>query len=141
MQLKGNANSSSDARDQFGCLKDYNVFMKYHNVLLQVAISRLERNSLDLNPCWWLVAAQEDQDGKPNFGYCECLRHCLCFGHFQRNGGQESAFLISSLSSQNPGGLLVANTLFGSAPSIPNDILAKAFQLDKSEVEKFQAQF
>uniref|UniRef100_A0A6N2LHR4 Cupin type-1 domain-containing protein n=1 Tax=Salix viminalis TaxID=40686 RepID=A0A6N2LHR4_SALVM len=45
----------------------------------------------------------------------------------QRNGGQESAFLISSLSSQNPGGLLVANTLFGSSPSIPNDILAKAF--------------
>ncbi|XP_073263908.1 putative germin-like protein 2-1 [Populus alba] len=42
---------------------------------------------------------------------------------------------------QNTGVLLVANTLFGSTPSIPNDILAKAFQVDKSVVEKLQAQF
>ncbi|KAB5521932.1 hypothetical protein DKX38_026251 [Salix brachista] len=55
------------------------------------------------------------------------------------DGLQESHKHIAKC--QNPGGLLVANTLFGSAPSIPNDILAKAFQLDKSEVEKFQAQF
>ncbi|KAL9403157.1 hypothetical protein Peur_000129 [Populus x canadensis] len=61
--------------------------------------------------------------------------------HFQRNVGLGSAFSISSLSSQNPGVLLVANTLFGSTPSIPNDILAKAFQVDKSVVEKLQAQF
>ena len=61
--------------------------------------------------------------------------------HFQRNVGLGSAFSIASLSSQNPGVLLVANTLFGSTPSIPNDILAKAFQVDKSAVEKLQAQF
>ena len=61
--------------------------------------------------------------------------------HFQRNVGLGSAFSISSLSSQNPGVLRVANTLFGSTPSIPNDILAKAFQVDKSVVEKLQAQF
>ncbi|CAK7357335.1 unnamed protein product [Dovyalis caffra] len=61
--------------------------------------------------------------------------------HFQRNVGHGSAFSISSLSSQNPGVVLVANALFGSTPSIPNDILAKAFQLDNSVVEKLQAQF
>ncbi|CAK7357334.1 unnamed protein product [Dovyalis caffra] len=52
--------------------------------------------------------------------------------HFQRNVGHGSAFSISSLSSQNPGVVLVANALFGSTPSIPNDILAKAFQVDES---------
>ncbi|CAK7357337.1 unnamed protein product [Dovyalis caffra] len=61
--------------------------------------------------------------------------------HFQRNVGHGSAFSISSLSSQNPGVVLVANALFGSTPSIPYDILAKAFQLDNSVVEKLQAQF
>ncbi|CAK7357344.1 unnamed protein product [Dovyalis caffra] len=34
--------------------------------------------------------------------------------HFQRNVGPGNAFSISSLSSQNPGVILIANTLFGS---------------------------
>ncbi|CAK7357333.1 unnamed protein product [Dovyalis caffra] len=52
--------------------------------------------------------------------------------HFQRNVGHGNAVSIASLSSQNPGVALVANALFGSTPSIPNDILAKAFQVDES---------
>ena len=35
--------NSSDARDQFGCLKDYNDFIKYHNDLLREAVSRLRK--------------------------------------------------------------------------------------------------
>ncbi|KAI5572122.1 hypothetical protein POPTR_011G162200v4 [Populus trichocarpa] len=61
--------------------------------------------------------------------------------HFQRNVGHGSAFSISALSSQNAGVVLIPNTLFGSTPSIPGDILARALQVDTSVIEKLQAQF
>ncbi|KAF2317916.1 hypothetical protein GH714_041238 [Hevea brasiliensis] len=50
--------------------------------------------------------------------------------HFQRNVGTGNAVAIAALSSQNPGVITTANAVFGSTPSIPSDILAKAFQLD-----------
>uniref|UniRef100_A0A803QE41 Reverse transcriptase domain-containing protein n=1 Tax=Cannabis sativa TaxID=3483 RepID=A0A803QE41_CANSA len=55
-------------------------------------------------------------------------------GTLQRNvgGTGKSAVSISALSSQNPGVITIANAVFGSNPAIPRDILAKAFQLDKS---------
>ncbi|XP_031267371.1 putative germin-like protein 2-3, partial [Pistacia vera] len=61
--------------------------------------------------------------------------------HFQRNVGNGSAVSISSLSSQNPGVITVAKAVFGSNPSIGNDILAKAFQIDKSVIDQLQANF
>ncbi|KAF4376955.1 hypothetical protein CsatB_001637 [Cannabis sativa] len=63
--------------------------------------------------------------------------------HFQRNvgGTGKSAVSISALSSQNPGVITIANAVFGSNPAIPRDILAKAFQLDKSTVSNLQDQF
>ncbi|KAJ0082350.1 hypothetical protein Patl1_11463 [Pistacia atlantica] len=61
--------------------------------------------------------------------------------HFQRNVGNGSAVSISSLSSQNPGVITVAKAVFGSNPSIANDILAKAFQIDKSVIDQLQANF
>ncbi|KAL7592104.1 hypothetical protein Lser_V15G33389 [Lactuca serriola] len=61
--------------------------------------------------------------------------------HFQRNVGNGNAVVIAALSSQNPGAITIANAVFGANPSIPADILAKAFQVDKSVVDQLQAKF
>ncbi|ESR62109.1 hypothetical protein CICLE_v10017587mg [Citrus x clementina] len=61
--------------------------------------------------------------------------------HFQRNVGHGNAFSISALSSQNPGVITIANAVFGSNPAIAADILAKAFQVDKSVVDQLQTKF
>lgn len=61
--------------------------------------------------------------------------------HYQRNFGNVSAVSLSGLSSQNPGIITVANTVFGSNPDIGDDILANAFQVDKSVVDQIQAKF
>ncbi|KAK6918861.1 Cupin 1 [Dillenia turbinata] len=61
--------------------------------------------------------------------------------HFQQNLGSRKAVAIAALSSQNPGVITLANTVFGSNPRISPDSLAKAFQLDKSIVIMLQAKF
>ncbi|KAF0895763.1 hypothetical protein E2562_014370 [Oryza meyeriana var. granulata] len=61
--------------------------------------------------------------------------------HFQFNYGATDTVAIAALSSQNPGVITVANAVFGSKPSISDDILAKAFQVDKTVVDQIQAQF
>ncbi|XP_076941517.1 putative germin-like protein 2-1 [Bidens hawaiensis] len=61
--------------------------------------------------------------------------------HFQRNLGKGYAVAIAALSSQNPGAITIANAVFGANPLIPADILAKAFQVDKSVVDQLQAKF
>ncbi|KAK6126862.1 hypothetical protein DH2020_039385 [Rehmannia glutinosa] len=61
--------------------------------------------------------------------------------HFQRNVGTKNAVAIAALSSQNPGVITVANAVFGSKPGISSDVLAKAFQVDKSVVQHIQAKF
>ncbi|XP_004293720.1 PREDICTED: putative germin-like protein 2-2 [Fragaria vesca subsp. vesca] len=61
--------------------------------------------------------------------------------HFQQNLGSGTAISQSSLSSQNPGVITVANSVFGPNPSISDDVLAKAFQVDKSIISSLQAQF
>ncbi|KAL0452965.1 UNVERIFIED_CONTAM: putative germin-like protein 2-3 [Sesamum latifolium] len=61
--------------------------------------------------------------------------------HFQRNAGNGYAVAISGLSSQNPGVVTVTNAVFGAKPDISADILAKAFQVDKSIVDQLQAKF
>ncbi|XP_020109988.1 germin-like protein 8-2 [Ananas comosus] len=60
--------------------------------------------------------------------------------HFQFNIGKTSGFGISGLSSQNPGLITIANAVFKSNPPISDDILAKAFQLDKKIVDWIQTQ-
>ncbi|KAL0339558.1 UNVERIFIED_CONTAM: putative germin-like protein 2-1 [Sesamum radiatum] len=52
--------------------------------------------------------------------------------HFQHNVGTGNAVAIAALSSQNPGVITIANAVFGSKPDVSSDILAKAFQVDKS---------
>ncbi|KAI3455916.1 hypothetical protein Pfo_012579 [Paulownia fortunei] len=61
--------------------------------------------------------------------------------HYQRNLGYGNAVSLSGLSSQNPGIVTVANTVFGSNPDIGDDVLAKAFQVDKTVVDQLQAKF
>ncbi|KAA8524690.1 hypothetical protein F0562_011113 [Nyssa sinensis] len=61
--------------------------------------------------------------------------------HFQRNMGYGKAVAIAALSSQNPGVITIANTVFGSNPSIAVEVLAKAFQVDKNIVDQLQSKF
>ncbi|PKI56415.1 hypothetical protein CRG98_023153 [Punica granatum] len=55
--------------------------------------------------------------------------------------GDTAAVAISSLSSQNPGVITVANAVFGSKPPINPDVLTKAFQVDKKVIDNLQSQF
>ena len=61
--------------------------------------------------------------------------------YFQQNVGQGKAISIFALSSQNPGIITVANAVFGSKPSIADDILSMAFQVDKSVIDYLQVKF
>ena len=45
------------------------------------------------------------------------------------------------LISQNPGVITIANSMFGSKPHIPSDILVKAFQVDNNVVNYIQSNF
>ncbi|CAN6294999.1 unnamed protein product [Urochloa humidicola] len=59
--------------------------------------------------------------------------------HFLYNNGTEPASLYASLSSQNPGLVLLANALFGSGLS--DDLLAKAFLTDIDTTHKIGTKF
>ncbi|KAG6518952.1 putative germin-like protein 2-2 [Zingiber officinale] len=61
--------------------------------------------------------------------------------HFQFNTGKTNAIAFAGLSSQNPGVITIANAVFGSRPHISDDVLAKAFQVDKNLIDRLQAQF
>jgi hypothetical protein len=61
--------------------------------------------------------------------------------HFQYNYGMDNAVALAVLSSQNPGVITIANSVFGSDPSISDDILAKAFQVNQDTANWIQAQF
>ncbi|XP_006643995.1 germin-like protein 5-1 [Oryza brachyantha] len=61
--------------------------------------------------------------------------------HFQKNNGDKPAAVISAFNSQLPGTQSIAVTLFGASPAVPDDVLAKAFQIDGEEVDKIKAKF
>lgn len=61
--------------------------------------------------------------------------------HFQHNVAEGNSVAIAALSSQNPGVITIANTVFGSNPSIDPEVLAKAFQVDKKLVHELQRKF
>ncbi|XP_056168591.1 germin-like protein subfamily 1 member 13 [Syzygium oleosum] len=61
--------------------------------------------------------------------------------HFQLNTGETPALAFAGLSSQNPGVIIIANSIFGSKPPISADVLTKAFQVDKKVVDDLQAKF
>ncbi|XP_038678718.1 germin-like protein subfamily 1 member 14 [Tripterygium wilfordii] len=61
--------------------------------------------------------------------------------HFQLNIGKTNAVAFAGLSSQNPGVITIASSVFGSNPPINPDVLTKAFQVDKNVVNYLQKQF
>ncbi|EOA17832.1 hypothetical protein CARUB_v10006233mg [Capsella rubella] len=61
--------------------------------------------------------------------------------HFQANVGHSPAVAFAALSSQNPGVITIANTVFGSNPAINPSILARAFQLNPKIVMDLQGKF
>ncbi|KAL5978677.1 hypothetical protein ACLOJK_029794 [Asimina triloba] len=61
--------------------------------------------------------------------------------HFQLNLGNTSAVALAAFGSQNPGRSDIANVVFGSNPKIHDDILAKAFRVDKKLIDLIQARF
>lgn len=61
--------------------------------------------------------------------------------HFQLNNGKTPAVAIAALSSQNPGTITIANAVFGAKPPILDDILARAFMLEKATVDWVQQAF
>jgi hypothetical protein len=61
--------------------------------------------------------------------------------HFEFNSGASPAVGIAGLSSQNPGLIRAADSLFGATPAITDEVLAKAFRIDASTVQRIKAQF
>jgi hypothetical protein len=61
---------------------------------------------------------------------------------FQMNLAHDKpAAALSSLSSQNPGVTTIASAVFGSDPPISDDVLARAFQVEKKLIDWLQSQF
>ncbi|PWZ20299.1 putative germin-like protein 2-1 [Zea mays] len=61
--------------------------------------------------------------------------------HFEFNCGAGPAVGLAGLSSQNPGLVRVADSLFGAAPAVTDEVLAKAFRIDAATVQRIKAQF
>lgn len=61
--------------------------------------------------------------------------------HFQMNIGEEKAQIITAFNSHLPGAVIVSVNLFGSRPSVSNDVLTKAFQVDDSVIDQIKSKF
>ncbi|TVU36837.1 hypothetical protein EJB05_18787 [Eragrostis curvula] len=61
--------------------------------------------------------------------------------HYQRSVGDAAAVAVSAFNSQLPGTQAVAAALFGAAPAVGTDVLARAFQVDGGVVESIKAKF
>ncbi|KAG8366009.1 hypothetical protein BUALT_Bualt17G0031500 [Buddleja alternifolia] len=56
--------------------------------------------------------------------------------HFQFNVGHTNAVTFAGLSNQNPRVITIANVVFGSDPPINQDVLTKAFRVEKNISKK-----
>ncbi|CAN8269624.1 unnamed protein product [Cochlearia groenlandica] len=61
--------------------------------------------------------------------------------HFQHNPNNAPASVIAAFDSQFPGTQVVGPSLFGANPPIPDDLLAKAFQIGPQEIQKVKGKF
>ncbi|KAG6410310.1 hypothetical protein SASPL_128368 [Salvia splendens] len=61
--------------------------------------------------------------------------------HFQMNVGEESALIYTAFNSHLPGTVFVSSNLFGSRPSLPDDVLMKAFQVNKTVIDQINSKF
>lgn len=58
--------------------------------------------------------------------------------HFQKSIGKGPASVIAAFNSQLPGTQPIAEALFTATPSVPDDVLAKAFQIGTNDVGKIK---
>lgn len=61
--------------------------------------------------------------------------------HFQMNVGEGKALIFTAFNSELPGVVVLPLTLFGSKPSVPADVLTKAFQVDEDVVNGIKSKF
>ncbi|XP_072951964.1 germin-like protein 3-8 [Typha angustifolia] len=61
--------------------------------------------------------------------------------HFQYNAGKVNARAMTVFNSQLPGVVLAPFTLFGSKPAIPDEVLAKTFQVDNNVIDLLKSKF
>ncbi|KAI3979401.1 hypothetical protein MKX01_001593 [Papaver californicum] len=61
--------------------------------------------------------------------------------HFSKNVGPGKAVLLAVFNSQLPGTAILGDTIFGSKPAIPNDLLAKNFQVNENVVKGIKSKF
>ncbi|CAH9085956.1 unnamed protein product [Cuscuta europaea] len=59
--------------------------------------------------------------------------------HFQRNNGKAPAAVIAAFNSQLPGTQSIAAALFAASPTVPDEVLTKAFHVGTKEVEKIKS--
>ncbi|CAK7322916.1 unnamed protein product [Dovyalis caffra] len=59
--------------------------------------------------------------------------------HFQLNVGEGKALLFTAFNSHLPGSAIVPTTLFASTPSIPDDVLTKAFQVGNDVIDNIKS--
>ena len=59
--------------------------------------------------------------------------------HFQLNVGEERGQFYAAFNSQNPGVQFMPTALFNSTPSIPDQVLTEAFQVDESIIERIKS--
>ncbi|XP_055814879.1 nectarin-1-like [Solanum dulcamara] len=61
--------------------------------------------------------------------------------HFQKNNGHMPAAVIAGFNSQLAGTQSIATTLFAASPSVPDDVLAQAFQIGTMQVRQIKSKF
>ncbi|KAG2603338.1 hypothetical protein PVAP13_5KG764300 [Panicum virgatum] len=61
--------------------------------------------------------------------------------HLERSVGAAPAVAVSAFDSQLPGTQAAAAALFGAAPAVPTDVLARAFRTDAGVVETIKSKF
>ncbi|TMW95067.1 hypothetical protein EJD97_009426 [Solanum chilense] len=61
--------------------------------------------------------------------------------HFLYNVGHKKAVVFGIFNSQNPGFVVIPNSIFASNPPISDDILAKGFQLNKTDIALLRKKF
>ncbi|XP_049345939.1 putative germin-like protein 2-1 [Solanum verrucosum] len=61
--------------------------------------------------------------------------------HFLYNIGNKKATSLIYYNSQNPGVISIPNSIFASKPPVPDDVLAKGFQLNKIQIAQLRKKF
>lgn len=61
--------------------------------------------------------------------------------HFQMNVGEGKALAYTVFNSQLPGSVVASVSLFGSKPSVPDEVLTKSFLVEKQVIDEIKSKF